>query len=175
MTAPTRFPFQTDKIHRQSHHAGTVIKNLDYSFPAFPENSCLSLLVNGIVFLLILKCSFMTDCGADSEGCLFSCSWHLIKPHSLDWGIEWNVWSLTPCLPLEEGWLFASYTFYLLLYLSLSCFFPCCKQRRSHSRYPSETRKDLKTQEFDNLRNTQQVNARWCPRKLFTFIDSCQR
>lgn len=45
----------------------------------------------------------MTDCEADSQCCLFSRSWHVIKPHLLDWGIEWNVWLLTLCLPLEEG------------------------------------------------------------------------
>lgn len=45
----------------------------------------------------------MTDCEADSQCCLFSCSWHVIKPHLPDWGIEWNVRLLTLCLPLEEG------------------------------------------------------------------------
>lgn len=114
------------KIHRQSHHAGTVIKNLDYSFLAFLKMLVLLCLLKWL-FSFNITVFIMTDCEADSEGCLFSCSWHLIKPHLLDWGIEWNVWSLTLCLPLEKGELFASYTFYLWVHLSLSCCFLCRK------------------------------------------------
>lgn len=33
---------------------------------------------------------------------------------------ERNVWSLTPCLLLREGWVFTSYAFYLLVHL---CFY----------------------------------------------------
>lgn len=69
----------------------------------------------------------MTDCEADSEGCLLSFSWRLIKPHLRYRVIEWNVWSLTPVSACKGGLgLFTSYTFCLLVHLNLSrCFLHC--------------------------------------------------
>lgn len=55
VTVPTRFPYQTDKIHRQSHHAGMVIKNLDYSFLAFTKTLVFLGFLIGLFFFYYLS------------------------------------------------------------------------------------------------------------------------